>query len=232
MKKVFLVLLIGSFVLTSCNSTRTAKFTQKPNEIVTTQSLKDFLKDNKNPKIVLRVPNSSSDVASDENVNYLYNVIENQFLTQGFVVRDRKLFTQIINNDNNNINYKELKEKSDTDLIIELTKIDKELKYNTNKYFDKNNNEKVDINKDWMWYGATVEFKIIMIGENGLAGVYKFNYTPCVDGCVIVKSKSLTSKERKALLEERKKGYKGVEKDEMEQFIKGATIKLINEIRK
>ena len=75
------------------------KFTKTPDEIVTTPSLKQFLANNKSPKVVLRVNAASYSVTKDENVDYLYNAIENQLLASGFVVRDRQLFNQIIGND-------------------------------------------------------------------------------------------------------------------------------------
>ena len=67
-----------------------------------------------------------------------------------------------------------------------------------------------------------------MINSNEFAGMYKFNYTPCVEGCVISKSLRELEKERK----KEKEGYEGVERDELEIFIKDATTKLVKEMRK
>lgn len=175
------------------------QFSQKPDDIVTTQSLKDFLNINKEPKVVLRVNESSINVTEDENIDYLYNAIDNQLLASGFVVRDRQLFNQIIANEENNIDYEKLKEKSDTDLIIELTKLNLDVLYETNKYYDKNDREKIEKSYTYKKYGASVEFKVIMITSNEFAGVCKFNYTPCLQyqSCSISKSLSELLKENR-----------------------------------
>jgi len=232
MKKSTFLLIVLTLMFSSCSVTKTLKFTQKQNDIVKTESLKEFLSKNKNPKVVLRVNESSISVTEGENNDYLYNAIENQLLASGFIVRDRQLFNQIIENEENNIDYEKLKEKSDTDLIIELTKLDPKVLYETNKYYDKKNREKVENGFEYQRYGASVEFKVIMINSNEFAGMYKFNYTPCVDGCVISKSLRELEKERKKNKEKAKEGYEGVERDELEIFIKDATRKLVKEMRK
>ncbi len=231
--KTILSLILLLAISYSCSTTKTVKFTEKQDDIIKTESLKTFLEKTKNPKVVLRVNHASYTVTEDENIDYLFNTIENQLLASGFVVRDRQLFNQIIENDDNTIDYEVLKTKSDTDLIIELIKLDPKVIYRTNKYYDKNNAQKVetDIEK-YKWYGASVEFKVVLINSNEFAGVYKFNYTPCVEGCMIKKSLKELEKERKIKEEEKKKGYEGVEKNELESFIKLATIQLVEEMRK
>jgi len=226
-----LLLLITACLLLSCSTSKTLKFSKTPDDIIKTESLKDFLTSNKNPKVVLRVNSSSFSVTENENHDYLFNAIENQLLANGFVVRDRQLFNQIIENSDNSVNYTRLKDKSDTELIIELTNINSKILYETNKYIDGKGNEKVDKHRH-QHYGASVEFKVIIINTNEFAGSYKFNYTPCVNGCVISKSMKELEKERKEREKERKKGYEGVERDELVVFIKDATDKLVEAMRK
>lgn len=232
MKITKLLTLLITITLFSCSSTKTLKFTQKSDEIVNTNSLTEFLSKNKNPKVVLRVKNSSINITENENNDYLYNAIENQLLASGFIVRDRQLFNQIIGNTNNNVDYKKLKEKSDTDIIIELTKLKTKIKYETDKYYDKKDAEKVENNFSYKRFGASVEFKIVLINTNEFAGVYKFNYTPCVEGCVISLSTKEILKQRKKIQKEKEKGYEGVERDELEIFMKNATKKLVKAMRK
>ena len=215
----------------SCISTKSLRFTQKTDDVLSTESLKDFLEENKNPKVVLRVTEPSMDVTEGENIDYLYNAIENQLLASGFIVRDRQLFNQIIQNNDNNIDYQKLKVRSDTDLIIELTKIDSRIIYETNKYYDKNNKVKVSKDFTYQQYGASVEFKVVMINSNEFSGIYKFNYTPCVDGCIISKSIVQLHHERRKKEREKAKAYEGVEKDELEEFMKDATQRLVHEMR-
>jgi hypothetical protein len=218
-------------IASSCSTSKILRFNQKEDNIIKTESLRNFLASNKNPKVVLRVNDATYTVTEDENVDYLYNAIENQLLASGFIVRDRQLFNQIIGNNDNTIDYAVLKDKSDTDLIIELTKLDPQVIYKTNKYYNKNNEEKVEPSTTHKRFGASVEFKVVLISSNEFAGIYKFNYTPCVDGCIISKTLTETTKERKAREKEGTKPYEGVEKDEFEIFIKDATVKLVSKMR-
>lgn len=132
MRNIMFAVLIG-VVVSSCSSTKTLKFSQKPSDVQTTEVLSNFLRTVKNPKVVLRVRETSNNVTDKEKNDYLYNAIENQLMASGFVVRDRQLFNQIIGNTENNVNYENLNKKSDTDLIIELTKLDRSVLYQTNK---------------------------------------------------------------------------------------------------
>lgn len=231
MKNNALILFAFVLISTSCSSSKSIRFSKKPDDIVKTEPLKKFLSINKNPKVVLRVNEASYTVTENENIDYLYNAIENQLLASGFVVRDRQLFNQIIGNKDNNIDYEVLKTKSDTDLIIELTKLDPKIKYSTNKYYNKNNDEKIEQSYVHERFGASVEFKVVLINTNEFAGVYKFNYTPCTDGCIIKKSMNELTKERREREKNGPQGYEGVEKDELEIFIKDATRQLVAEMR-
>ncbi len=231
MKFKFLTAVVVAIIFASCSSTKTIKFSDQPNDVYTTDNLKEFLDKNKSPKVVLRVPNAAVTTTDQENVDYLYNSIENQLLSSGFVVRDRQLFNQIIGNDNNSIDYEKIKEKSDTDLIIELTKLDPSILYETNTYYDKKDREKTEKEGTHERYGASVEFKVVSIANNEYAGMYKFNYTPCTEGCVISKSFKDIRKELKELKKQEEEPYEGVEQDVLEDFIKDATKKLVSEMR-
>lgn len=232
MNSAKILLILGlSLIFSACSSSKTLKFNKKPDDIVKTESLRKFLENNKNPKVVLRVTNSSYTVTEGEDLDYVFNAIENQLLSSGFVVRDRQLFNQIIGNTDNNVDYSILQNKSDTDLIIELVKLDPKVIYSTNKYFNQKNEEKVENSYAHKRYGASVEFKVILINSNEFAGVYKFNYTPCIDGCVISKSIKELIKERKKKDKKGIQAYEGVERDELEIFIKDATKKLVAEMR-
>lgn len=47
MKKIYTLLFVTSLFVTSCSTTKTLKFTQKSDDIVKTESLKQFLTENK-----------------------------------------------------------------------------------------------------------------------------------------------------------------------------------------
>lgn len=231
-------LLIGigiAFLLVSCgtplSTVRTVKFSPKNDEITTTPSLKEYLSTNPNPKIVLRTNSRliTDNVTEKEQNNYLFNAIESELLKSGFVVRDRQLFDKILTNSDNNKDYENLQQKSDTDLIIELTNLDRSIVYQTNKYYDNNGREKTStMLATKNYYGATIEFKVIMINTNEFAGIYKFNYVPCVNGCNYGPTKRPTKRE---LDEMKTQTYEAVEEDKLIEFVKNATKQLISEMR-
>lgn len=229
-----LLFVIGILVLmagcgTPVSTFKTVKFSPKSDEITTTASLKRFLSTNPNPKIVLRTHAviATSTVTEKEQNNYLYNAIENELLKSGFVVRDRQLFEKIVTNADNNTNYSNLKEKSDTDLIIEVTNLDRNILYQTNTYYDDKGAKRTStVLAQKKFYGATIEFKIIMISSNEFAGTYKFNYVPCVNGCDLKPSRYPTKRELESI-----KAYEAVEEDTLIEFVRMATKQLIFEMR-
>tara|TARA_R110002124_G_scaffold286610_1_gene468027 strand:- start:765 stop:1475 length:711 start_codon:yes stop_codon:yes gene_type:complete len=235
MKKTLLIG-IGIAILTiSCgtplSTIRTVKFSDKKDEITTTPSLKEYLSTNPNPKIVLRTNSRliTDNVTEKEQNNYLFNAIESELLKSGFVVRDRQLFDKILTNSDNNKDYENLQQKSDTDLIIELTNLDRSIVYQTNKYYDNNGREKTStMLATKNYYGATIEFKVIMINTNEFAGIYKFNYVPCVTGCNYGPTKRPTKRE---LDEMKTQSYEAVEEDKLIEFVRNATRQLISEMR-
>jgi hypothetical protein len=219
-------LILASF--SNCSSTKFVKFGEQENEIYPSANLKIFLKENKSPKVVLRVHPTNTDLAESERNNYLYDAIEKELLMQGFTVRDRQLFNQVFSTSDSNTDYTRLKSRTDTDLIIELSKLDSKEVYQTNKYItDKGKDGLLDYN--YKRYGAKVEFKIVMISNNEFAGTYTFNYAPCNEKypCQINDS---FNKRWKAV-EKGKKGYEEVDKNVMEEFIREATKQLVASMR-
>ncbi|PKP35233.1 MAG: hypothetical protein CVU00_03385 [Bacteroidetes bacterium HGW-Bacteroidetes-17] len=234
MKKLIILLIIP--MMFGCSSTKILKFSHRPPEVTTTPSLKKFLADNYPPKVVLRVNKTSQNVTDNENNDRLYSLIDNRLLANGFVVRDRQLFNQIIGNQENNVDYQKLKDKTDTDLIIELTKLETNVLYETNKYYTKKGKEKVEKSESYQRAGASVEFKLVLINSNELAGLYKFYWVPCDEntgGCVITESSKDSNKKIKTGKKGKVQGYEIVmEKEEMEAFIREATDVLVSEMKK
>ncbi len=233
LKKILLIGFGITLLIIGCGApvsfTRTVKFSPKNDEITTTSSLKEYLAKNPSPKIVLRTTTrvNSDNVTEKEQNNYLYNAIESELLKSGFVVRDRQLFDKIVTNADNNNNYENLKEKSDTDLIIELTNLDRSIAYQTNKYYDSKGNERTSaILANKTYYGATIEFKVIMISTNEFAGIYKFNYVPCINGCDYGPTRKQTRQEL-----DKSESYEAVEEDKLIKFVKNATNQLVSEMR-
>ncbi len=161
------------------------KFNVEGPELLTTEALRDFLISTESPKIVVRY--SRFDY-SDEKIDleYLYNVIEKEFIKGGFSVKDRVLFEEVVKRTEDEIDYSILKKKTDTELIFEIVKLDTDQDYITDSYINNKGLKRV-LYKDGqvMVKGATVEFKLIIVENNEFAGSYTFHYVPCESGCPI-----------------------------------------------
>ena len=215
-----------------CSSeTKIIKFPKRADDIYANSNLKEFLKADINPSIVLRVPNSADKATSNTNLNQdnnvLYNAIEKELLKQGYSVRDRGLFNEIINK-SGSTDYSKIKDLTNTDLILEVVNIDSKVIYSTNKVSvskKKKSSEQIG-NIDYRRYGASVEFRIVMVRNNEIAGTYKYHYQPCPGGCELASFKFSG-----------KKGNKQVELREtvsvntLEEFITLCTRDLIKSFR-
>ncbi|HEX9509582.1 MAG TPA: hypothetical protein VF939_03810 [Puia sp.] len=167
MKPAFYLLAAATLFVYCSAPIKTIKFPKKPNEVFANNNLKEFFKTNKMPNIVLRVPNSADKATSNtsnysngrDNNSILYNAIEKELLKEGFSVRDRGLFNEIINK-SGSIDYSKIKDLTNTDVILEVINIDPAIVYSTNKVTligKKRETEQVgDI--DYKRYGASVEF--------------------------------------------------------------------------
>jgi hypothetical protein len=240
--------------LQSCSSSKElVKFTPKPKDVYTNNNLKAFLRTNPQANIVLRIPNASEDVTTkstndkviavtsqNESMDIYYNAIEKELLKGGFSVRDRGLFNEVLkkmSRDNKeNINYSQIKDLTNTDLIVEVIKINPAVQYvtnKTNKIDSKGRSSEYTSSREFKRYGASAEFKIIMVKNNEMAGTYTFNYTPCLDGCEVSafgnSNKPKPANRLKIL--QTPPAYEGVEKNLMEEFIRHCAQDLITAMK-
>lgn len=230
MRKILTSVSIVILILTSCSSGKQIiKFPTVPDETYANPNLKEFFKTNKNPNIVLRVPNNNDKVTSNTSVSknndILYNTIEKELLKGNFSVRDRGLFNELLNKSQTK-DYSKIQELTNTDIILEVVNIDQSVLYSTNKITvvsPKKETEKIG-NIDYKENGASVEYKVILVKNNEIAGTYKFNYKPCPNGCELT-TFQFNSKNKKIVLKET------VEINTMEEFMKLTTKKLIASFR-
>jgi len=126
---------------TVIQGTFTAVNIPKP-EIVVQPELREFLKKNPKPRVVLRVPSTTSNVTATESeknneYNNLYGRIERELMKAGYTVRDRSLLNNLLTS-GQNLSFKEIGEKVQTDIIIEIISI-------SHKRIDDISNKQVDI---------------------------------------------------------------------------------------
>lgn len=165
-------------------------FTPKKSEIIRSENLKKFLSTNKKKSVVFRSKINNSEIIKENNNDDKYETIirtlEKVFVDNGYEVRDRSIFNQIIKtNDGKLNNYKKIKELTNTDLIIEIVDYRDQVVFSTNQYYGADRVKKTFSNGHMAkQYGSSIEFKVIWLESNEFGGSAKFYYTPCTNGCL------------------------------------------------
>jgi len=226
MKAVYL-LPFALFLSVSCSTQKFVKFEAPASETFSTSKLKEFLRSNPNPKVVLRVPNSKVNATEEDQNAYIYNTIEKELIRNNFIVRDRALFNEILKNSGDKIDYSEVKKKTDTEIILELSDARRDVAYRTNEYYTSKGRKSLFSKGDITAIGAKVDFKIILIENNEYAGSYNYTYTPCLTGCPVSEGK----KGPKYSRNKEKEAYHVISKMELEDFFKNATNKMVVALR-
>jgi hypothetical protein len=230
--KKFSTLIVAVLFLSACGSyTSLVKYQKLPDDVYANNNLKDYFKNNSSPKIVLRVPNSNDRATSNtmisSNNDVLYNAIEKELLKEGFNVRDRGLFNEIVDK-SKSADYTKLGEETNTDLILEVVNINTAVSYSTNKITLVSNSNGPESSTltpiDYKRLGASIEFRLILVKNNEIAGNYKYNFTPCQNGCQLTdwaynkRTKQLELKET-------------VEVNQLEEFMKNCTQQLVTSFK-
>ena len=232
MRHIITISVFAILIMTSCSSgKKIIKFPTVPDETYANSNLKEFFKTNKNPNIVLRVPNNNdkatSNTSTSKNNDVLFNTIEKELLRENFSVRDRGLFNELLSKSQTS-DYSKIKELTNTDIILEVVNIDPSVLYSTNKVTIVGAKKEIEQigNIDYKEKGASVEYKVILVKNNEIAGSYKFNYKPCTDGCELTTFK-FTGRNYNMKIELRET----VEINTMEEFMKLTSKKLITSFR-
>lgn len=262
MKNLYLLSSVFFIFLSGCSKKAIVRFTQKPAELASADMLTEIMLVNKSPRIVLRVPNTRKGVTNTQGTTNpvavrqvknaqskaeyieaqydetaLYNAIEKQLFKEGFSVRDRGLFNQVLDA-NQSVAYSKISSLTDTDLILELIRLENLVGYTTNFCYIEPNEEQRLINEYRDTRGASVEFKLVHVKSNEIIGSYKVHYTPCIEGCRGVYKKAgskgmftsinwLKPGERKLI----DKAYQSLDQDQLEAFITDATHQLVKSMR-
>ena len=234
--KILLFIILFSFLTSSCLKTGYLKFDGKKDEIIASQKIKDFMKKNQNPSIVLRVPNCENKSTQSDPNSYIYSAIEKELMIGGFNVKDRGLFNEVVRQANS-LDYEEIKNLTGTDLILELIRVDIAIKHETNTIYTEKNEERVYKNSRLRRVGAAIEFKITIIENNDYGGSYSFYYTPCGWDSKNDCSCQIGYKRRKVYPHinmceiDKNRSYEAIEKNVMEEFVRDGVKRVINEIR-
>lgn len=244
MKKTFLKIGFSPilFLLLSCSSLQMGliRFEGKQDEIIATNKIVEFIKNNPNPSIVLRVPNTEKQATQSDPNGYIYNAIEKELVLANFNVKDRGLFNEVVNK-SSGIDYTKIKEITGTELILELVRVQPNVEYSTNRVYTKTGETKIFNNHIIKRAGAAIEFKLIIVENNDYGGSYSFYYTPCSESSTpdctsYIGYKNFPNKVypniNKCKSNSKLAAYETVDQNIVEEFVRNGVKRMILEIKK
>ncbi len=236
--------LLTILLISSCGIKRGyVRFSQRKNELIATEAIKSFLIKNPHPSIVLRVPQASMGATQSDQNSYIYTAIEKELVLGGFQLKDRGLLNQVVNSQSG-LDYSKISEY--TVLILELVTVDTKIPYETNRAFTKKDKERILKHISYTRYGATIEFKIIIVKNNEFGGSYSFMYSPCTeknDNCYCKVPYKYVKKfypdaaanfcgiDRRNAAKAAPVFYETIPQDVFELFVRDGVKKVISEIR-
>lgn len=198
-KIIFFICACGIILLQACGTTLVSKGTltavnPSKHDVFIHSELREFLKKNPNPRIVLRVPTTTGTITTtesekNENYNSLYGRIEREFMKEGYTVRDRSLLNALVASGQYG-SHKEIGEKIQTDIILEIISItenelDKDIQTEAKflKNFKQETLNKVDV-KQVLERRLTIKeyiinCKIVLVSSGATVGMATFFYCPC-----------------------------------------------------
>jgi hypothetical protein len=150
------------------------------NEIVITPELKALLQAIPKPKIVIRVSNPPTSVTEAEKFNSYINEIEKVFLQKGYTVRDRALLENLMRG--GNIDYKGIKDKIDTDLIIDILALNFDKSIQARTFFNKTTQKEEPFATELTYVEcgiATLECRLTIVDRGQLGGLFTLRTSPC-----------------------------------------------------
>jgi hypothetical protein len=202
MERIFIIILIylaAGSLLSSCVTFSVHGVlktpTPPPADIVIHTELRDFLSKKPNPTVMLRVPTSISTLTGDntkdvKHYSNFYGAIEKELMREGFTVRDRGLINTVIGLEQ--ASYKEIGEKTKTDIFIEITSFTvKNANIATKEWFKISKKEGVRASKGTSDIANletagrlrpeeyVIECKIIVVEEGLTGGIFELHYCAC-----------------------------------------------------
>lgn len=163
---------------------------QPQDEVWTKPALTEILGRKSSHAIVLRVPASSEKITEEQvqKNSLIYSTIEKELAKAGYTVRDRQLFSKVLEQES--LDYSKIGVLTETDLILELVRF-REQTYYRDQYTADGGGSKT-LPRAMSFTGALIEFKLTGVKENDIVGTMVFHYSPCVDGCTRSFSPSLS----------------------------------------
>jgi hypothetical protein len=156
------------------------KFEASQDEISTTADMHVFLQTHPHPTIALRASFFGINDTSYNPNNYIYYILEKELINQGFTVKDMVLFNELTKKTKAD-NFQKLSDITGVDLILDLTNINTEIAFATDRFYTLKGEERILNNYNINRLGAIIEYKLIDVHTANTIGTYTFYYTPCAD---------------------------------------------------
>ncbi len=182
MKKIVFALLSIPLLLSSCfpNYLGYVRGVSPTNEEIIKPGFKEFLAQKQPISVVLRTPATSSSVTQSElnTSNTYYSLIEKRLMQAGMEVRDRGLLNSLLVG--GTYDYNEISQKTNADIIIEVTSIKFDNQPNGEVTIKKKDQRTATITsesqKQILIETAIIDFKLIRIdkGEPGILGTFYY----------------------------------------------------------
>ena len=185
MKKTMMLVGVLPLILLSTGCAKTYLGNIKTNvaansEIEFTPELKQLLQDIPKPKIVIRVANPSTNVTEADKFNSYINEIEKMFVKSGYTVRDRALLENLMRG--GNADYQGIKDKIDTDLIIDILALNFDGSTKARTFFNSTTRQKEPFLTERTYVEcsiATLECRVTIIDRGQLGGLFTLKTSPC-----------------------------------------------------
>ncbi|MBN2347018.1 MAG: hypothetical protein JXO51_11580 [Candidatus Aminicenantes bacterium] len=185
MKKQFIFLGLLSLVLlfTACAKPFVGKIKTNvaaENDIQFTPELRQLLQNIPKPKIVIRVANPSTNVTEADRFNTYMNEIEKMFVKSGYTVRDRALLENLMRS--GNTDYRSIKDKIDTDLIIDILSLNFDGVNKARSFFNTKTRQRETFLTDKTYLECaliTLDCRVTIVNRGQLGGMFTLRTSPC-----------------------------------------------------
>jgi tetratricopeptide (TPR) repeat protein len=198
MKNFKLVLLVLAVMVTiSCMSFRRGVIVFNSNskdEVIITNELKALLEEKVKPKVVIRVSNPPANVTEAEKFNTYINSFEKVLIENGFTVRDRALLENLMRG--GNTDYQTIREKIDTDIIIDILSLEFNIPNPLKTYLNKTTNQIENFRSPGNYVDcrlAKLECRLTIVSKGQLGGMFTLYLSSCdgVDLEIVVNNELL-----------------------------------------
>jgi hypothetical protein len=154
-----------------------------PPDNVTQPALLAFMKDVRNPTIVLRVPAPQTLVTQAQGQQGTaeagdgYVTIEKELVKAGFTVRDRGLLEEILRS-NQNLDFAAIQQKIGAQLILEIVSIQPR-SYGTDAYVEANSHREGQLRRGvFPINGWHFEARVVLVNSGEIGGLYSVDVAP------------------------------------------------------